>query len=142
MNTKAIKNYIIGAILISIFIVNCYFMYLTFYPFKTLVVNEIHTINSPKSGGTLLYSVDYCKYSDAPSTVYRTLHSEDESQIVPFPSVTTISILGCHRVTVPLQLFPSIMPGRYYMTADAVYKLNPYREIYYKFQTPVFTINQ
>lgn len=118
-----------------------YSSYLSFYPFKTLEVNSATIkVKEIKAGDLLTYTVDYCKYTDKPATVYRTLHSIDESQTIPFPSVSTISQPGCHVTDVPLQTFPSIKSGMYYLLVDVDFAINSQRDIHVKFITNNFEI--
>lgn len=123
------------------FVVLGYFAYLTLYPFKTLDVKST-TILTPivKAGDVLMYRVDYCKHTDKSATVFRTLHSVDETRLVPFPSVSTVTLLGCHSADIPLQTFSSIPPGEYYLLIDAVFELTSQRTIHKIIKTDTFTI--
>ena len=136
MKLKDLIYLMLGLIFLGIF----YIFFLLFYPFKTLTVNSSHALNTPKAGEVLMYEVDYCKYTTAPATVFRTLHTVDETSIVPFPAVDTISITGCNKVSVPLQLYPSTPPGAYYLQVDVQFKINALREIHYQFRTNPFKI--
>jgi len=114
--------------------------FLSFYPYKTLVVKSATVDHSILAGDTLNYVVDYCKYTDKPASVFRTLHSVDETQVIPFPAVNTISVKGCNKTTVPLQTFANIVPGQYYLLVDVDFKMNPAREIHVIFKTNNFKI--
>ena len=117
-----------------------YLAYLLIYPFRTLDVSNAYAINTPKAGETLLYKVEYCKYTKAPATVFRTLHTVDETAIIPFQSVSTITVTGCNVVSVPLQLYSTVPPGEYYLFVDVVFSINAIRDIHYQFKTTPFKI--
>ena len=128
-----------GLIFMFSFVV--YEAYLQFYPFRTLEVKSATAKTTLiKAGDVFIYTVNYCKYTDKPATVFRTLHNVDETSVVPFPSVSTISVEGCHTVDVPLQTFPTISPGDYYLLIDARFNINPQRETDVVFKTNNFTI--
>lgn len=118
-----------------------YSSFVSLYPYKTLVVNEAKAVTETvKAGDLFMYSVDYCKYTDKPATVYRTFHSIDESQLIPFPAVSTITVAGCNVAKIPLQTFVTIPPGQYYLLVDAVFQMNSQREIHVVFKTNEFTV--
>lgn len=126
------------SIVMAIFIVHN--SYQAFYPYKTLVINKVTTQESFRSNETLYYQVDYCKYTDKPATVSRTLHAIDESQSIPFPMVSTIAIRGCHVANVPLELYSTIKPGTYYLLVNVTFHINSQRDIHVSFRTNNFEI--
>jgi hypothetical protein len=111
------------------------------YPYKTLEVYNV-TAKTPivNAGENLIYTVDYCKFTNASSVVFRTLHSADDTSIVPFPSVMTVSVKGCHKVDVPLTIYKETPPGIYYMAAVAIFKINSLRDISVSFRSNNFEI--
>lgn len=138
---KTIFNYIAWIVLISLFFLLAYNFYQQFYPYKTLVINSATTkTESIKAGELFVYTVDYCKYTDKPAIVYRTFHSVDEKHIIPFPSVATITVTGCNIADIPLQTFPTIPPGEYYLLVDAKFQINERREVDVVFRTNTFQI--
>lgn len=135
------KTYTTLRVIVGImFLFLCYYSYLSFFPFKTLIVKGATVEKSIHAGDVLYYTVDYCKYTDKPATVFRTLHSVDEKILVPFPSVVTISVPGCNQATIPLRTFPEIKPGTYYVLVDAVFEMSGQRKIHVIFKTDKFEI--
>ena len=65
-----------------------YLAYILFFPFKIMDIHSMTVMNSPiKAGDTILYLVDYCKYTDAPTTVYRTFHRIPDDFQIPNPVI-------------------------------------------------------
>lgn len=134
-------NYLMLWYVAIITMVVLYNSFLSFYPFKTLVVNRAYVkTQTIKPGDVLTYFVDYCKYTDQPANVFRTFHSVDETRSVPFASITTITVPGCHVVEVPLQTFDTIEPGKYYLLVNVVFQINTQRIINVNFRTDDFEI--
>lgn len=131
--------YVTVSALIGMLCVTIYFSYLSFYPFKTIVIHDV-TASDTKAGDTLYYIVDYCKYTNIPSTVFRTLRAADDTAIIPFPEVTTVAITGCHKVTVPLTIYPNTPAGLYYLQGDAVFHVNQIRDIHIQFRSNNFNV--
>lgn len=139
MNKNDSRIMLVLLSLISIVVL--YGMVLLFYPFRTLVVNESTAkTQTIKAGDVFVYTIDYCKYTEKPAIVSRTFHKTDESVSVPFPFVNTISVEGCNITDVPLQTFPTITPGTYYLLVDVEFKINVLRNVHVIFQTNEFEI--
>jgi len=137
---KLYKEYTIYALIVFSNFFVIYLGYLMIYPFKTLEVYSAVATNEPKAGEVLLYEVDYCKYTPAPAIVYRTIRSVDEKSIIPFPSVDTITDIGCKKTSIPLELLDTIPAGEYYLSVNLSFKVNAFREINYQFRTEPFNI--
>jgi len=137
---KLYKEYTIYALIVFSNFFVIYLGYLMIYPFKTLEVYSAVAINEPKAGEVLLYEVDYCKYTTAPTIVYRTLRSVDEKSMIPFPAVDTITSTGCKKTSIPLQLLDTVPAGKYYLNINITFKVNAFREINYQFKTKPFNV--
>ncbi len=130
---------IISLIPVTLLVIFC--AVLLFYPYKTLEVYSV-TVKTPvvHHGENLIYTVDYCKYTSAPSIVYRTLRATDDSSIIPFPVAMTVPPQGCHEVDIPLAISKEVATGTYYMAAIATFKINPIRDISVSFKSNNFEI--
>lgn len=117
-----------------------YLAYLSFYPFPTLVIKSAIVTKDIKAGEVLMYTVDYCKYTKNPAIVYRTLHSVDESIVIPFPSIETITVAGCNITHVPLQTFYNLKKGNYYLLVDVDFSINKLQDTHVLFKTTNFKI--
>lgn len=140
MINKALKI-IAFALPVSSLILSAYVAYLLFYPFSVLDVNatSVITLSVPR-GGTMYYLVDYCRYSEAPAIVYRSIHTTDETSIATFPAVASVAIPGCHKTRVPLQIDLNTATGTYYLIADVRFHVNAIRDIDVVFKTDKFLI--
>lgn len=117
-------HYLMTILLIAMSGMVLFNLYQAFYPFKLLEIKSI-TIKTKviSPGGLLVYVSDYCKHTDQPAIVYRTLHRIDESRIETFPAVQSVSIPGCHKTEVTLQTYATILPGEYYLLGNAIFTL-------------------
>lgn len=125
------------------------YMFFVFYPFKTFVVNRAY-VNNPipvggdlptvKTGETLFYSVDYCRYTDKGSSVHRQIVSD--ASAIPYPPVTSVSKTGCHVVSIPLPISDVTPPGVYKLRVSATFQVNALREITTNFETNSFRVEK
>lgn len=123
------------------------YMFFVFYPFKTFTIKSA-LVNNPipagqdlptvKAGGTLSYSVDYCKFTTKGSSVQRQIVSDTNA--IPYPPVTSVAKEGCHVVRIPLPISPVTPPGVYKLRVVATYKVNALREIPTSFETDNFRV--
>jgi len=130
----------IWGVLLTAFGMMLVFFYWTFYPYKTLEFKQDtfpveNKVIDP--GGNLIYSVDYCKYTDLPATVSR---SFADSLLFPMQSMTTNNRKGCgvNRVVIPIP--ESLELGDYFMIIRYQYQVNPIRQITLVKQTDGFTV--
>lgn len=103
--------------------------YWLFYPYQTTSYSPAPFVlnkTTYKQGETAYYFVSYCKYTDQKPVIHRYfvdgLKIEAAENKVQFEQ-------GCHvnqevKFTIP----KSLPPGRWHLTAVAVYKFNPLRE--------------
>lgn len=116
-----------------------------FWPVKTLVVNNFSDANPIKittpivhPGDPLGYQLDYCKYTDSPNTVHRTLI---DGQVITLTDTPGRLPTGCHIVTVQTAIVPeTINPGSYYLDVVVEYKINILRSEYIHYHTTYFEV--
>lgn len=119
-----------------------YIGFLALYPFKTI---EFHNEPFPimntqpiKAGEPLQYVVDYCRYTDVPSHLTRTLTGPTVITIV---QDTATADTGCQKVTVTNTVIPSYAPaGKYYLKIEVCYQVNPLRNICHQVRTKEFEV--
>jgi hypothetical protein len=115
--------------------------YWLFWPYQTLVVNtnpaEVVTPYVER-GQYLQYILDFCKYSNAPVTVHRTL---DDGQIVFLQDTEGQLPLGCRSTISSNVIIPqTINTGVYYLNVTADYQVNPIRTVSVHYVTQKFTV--
>lgn len=121
--------------------------YSLFWPIKTLTVigyDPQHPIevDTPvvHPGEPLAYKLNYCKYTDAPSNVHRTMV---DGQVIMLTDTVGQLPLGCHIVTVKTAIVPTtINPGKYYLDVVVSYKINLFRTEYIHYRTNYFTVEE
>ncbi len=119
--------------------------YSLFWPVPTLVVKNFsenkpipvkNTVVNP--GDRLEYQLDYCKYTDAPSNVHRTMI---DGQVITLTDTQGALPAGCHVVTVKTAIVPTtINPGKYYLDVTVSYKVSLIRTVYIHYHTTYFTV--
>lgn len=120
--------------------------YSLFWPVQTL---DIKNFTSPgvvsvssstyQRGTPLGYVLDYCKTSNYPVKVNRTLV---DGQIIILSNSTGYLPLGCHKTLVQTAVVPdSVAPGEYYLDVDVIYTINVFRteEVHYRTNTFMVT---
>lgn len=106
--------------------VMAYNTYLRFYPFRTVVINKVELLTPEiKQGGTIKYRIDYCRYTDAETTVYRTIQSTSiPENRYPLPATSGTSIKGCHVIERTLVIDSDIPLGEYFLRVSSFYQVN------------------
>lgn len=131
-------------------------LYWLFYPykvvsFKSVVKNSavpIHKVENKivKSGGTLIYYVDYCKYTSSTPEITKSFVDGLIYQIPP--AVSMITKVGCGVNTIYIDV-PESLPvkddvkkisGIYSIKITWVFPLNPIRKETLLTQTEEFTV--
>lgn len=75
-----------------------------------------------EAGDTIIMTVDYCRYTNAPTVAYRSFHN-DVTWFLPI-SVSSGAPEGCDVINVPISL-PKYLPlGKYYLFGRSEYKVN------------------
>lgn len=133
--------------LLLLFLVSSIFVYWSFFPYKTVVVEKIRVINEDKNvcrGGNLDYEITYTKYTTAKPQLDKSLvdglifHIAEKQQAYSPPNVQ----LG-QKVTISLsQTIPNTAPtgDNYHLNIDATYEVNPIRKIVVNMATDNFNI--
>ena len=105
--------------IITAFVGMLYIASLMFYPPTLLKINSA-VANTPiiKAGDKFYYTIDYCRYFDGSARVSRTFHRNDESAVEITPEVETITNKGCAKVKIPLQTYPTMEKGDYFLLVD------------------------
>lgn len=103
-----------------------YNTYLQLYPFKTVDIKSVELLTPTiPIGGSIKYRLSYCRYTDAETTVYRTVVEADNvAGRYPMPATAGTSVIGCHVIERSISIDPSIPPGEYYIDVAAFYKVN------------------
>lgn len=129
------------ALLVAAYLVLGYFAFLLLYPFETIVVhNEPFPIkNAPVTAGKIvIYTVDYCRYTDVDAEVTRTLVG---SVSISLGKTDAHFPRGCAIKDVADSIIPSFAPpGHYYIQIDSNYKINKLRSIEKHFRTATFDV--
>lgn len=90
------------------------------------------------TGEQLTYGLDYCKTTDIPAEMYA---SFIDTVKIDMPVVKIKSPVGCTKKIVDIYKVPAILPtGLYYLEVEAVYQVNPLREVRVRYRTQDFTI--
>lgn len=121
--------------------------YSLFWPVQTL---EIKNFSSPglvtvasstyQRGTPLGYVLDYCKYSNYPVKVTRTLV---DGQIITLSNSSGYLPLGCHKTLVETAVIPdSVAPGLYYLDITVDYTINVFRTETVHYRTNEFTVTR
>ncbi len=120
-----------------------YSLYSAFWPFRTLEprVQPYRILTSVVRGGQpLIYEADYCKRTNAPAVVTRTLYG-DTGTFISLPTIATNLPPGCHVVQSATTVVPATAPpGRYTLELTLTYHVNALRDITVKVRTEKFTV--
>lgn len=125
--------------------ITIYMLFMGLYPFKTIDVKQPATVLTAivDAGDVLKYEVDYCKYTDAPAIITKTLISSDEN---PAPlNYTLISYsndlpIGCGKFINDLPIPQYIQDGDYYVKISIEYRLNFLQTKTHEFRTESFYV--
>lgn len=116
-----------------------------FWPYKTLVIENEQAGGVPvitttlHPGDPLQYYLNYCKYVDLTSTVYRTLV---DGQIITLQTSQGTLPIGCdnNHIVSTVSVPETINPGRYYLSVSVDYKVNPIRTVRTTYRTQYFDV--
>lgn len=141
MNNKLFHRAILALIYLTIVAI-IYVAYLLYFPFKTVEIrqvpaNVLNTDNEVKRAGIVLYTIDYCKYIDAPAKISKMLVND-----IVFPGTQTESNLplGCGTKQASYQLPDIDIKGKHHLVITLTYRINFLREETKTFETEPFTI--
>lgn len=88
---------------------------------------------------TLKYVVDACKYREAPTQVIRKFVDEQGVAYSLPPQESNVPV-GCKKSTIPVIIPETLHKGKWYLSLDVAYKVNPLRTESYHFKTESFEI--
>jgi hypothetical protein len=116
-----------------------------FWPYQTLDIigysdgAPLPVVNSVvHPGEAIKYELNYCKYTDKPSVVRRTMIDGQVITLVDSPGRLPT---GCHKATVKTAIVPeTINPGNYYLDVSVDYKVNPIRTQTIHYRTQYFQV--
>lgn len=121
--------YLSMSVIIAGILVGLYYMYLYVYPFKMIVENNQPSpvlTKEVNSGGAIIVTKDYCKYTKITATLVRTLV---DGVVIQLPEVSSNLPTGCHKVDVIIQIPEYIPTGTYRLKTTSLYKMNTGRVI-------------
>lgn len=113
-------------------------MFWLLYPYKTLEVYNVNLLTKEVRGNDfLMYELEHCKFTDKQAIL-----SKSFVDGIVYRALPTISNVppGCGIVTIAVRVPDTLSPGEYYLKADALYKVNPIREIDIQYSTERFKI--
>lgn len=119
-----------------------YIAYLAFYPFKTVSfkTQPFPVLNQQpiKPSSVLEYEVDYCRYTQAPSKLTRTLTGPS---LITLVADTATGEPGCRKTKVNNVIIPTYaLHGTYYLKINVCYQVNPLRNICKQVRTQDFKV--
>lgn len=112
----------------------------SFYPYKPIEYKSSTykvLTKQVKPGGTLVYVVDYCKYSNQVPVITK---KYVDGIIYDTPPGRGVVIQGCHQSEVYTLIPETLLPGDYYMQVNIDYQVNPIRHMIYNNVTEKFTV--
>lgn len=130
---------IIGVAALFLLIAGC----LAFIPVDVVKTNvQPYKIVTPvvEAGENMIYEADVCKYKEVYSVVTRSFVDE-KGVNYPLPQQYSNIPAGCGKNRVIVPTLPTYHSGKWYMTLDVQYQVNPLRTQTYHFRTDTFTIN-
>lgn len=140
-NHSPYTKWLVNSTLVVMLIAMLFFACLMIFPRTIVRINKVSAETKVvKSGGTLIYDFDYCKFRDQDGVVYRELRSTKTSTVINLPIVSTVSVPGCHVAKVYTLLPQGIPAGEYILHGDNIYRVNGLRTITQPFDTDRFMI--
>lgn len=116
-----------------------------FWPYQTLQIIGYSdetpiAVSNPvlHPGDAIKYELNYCKYTDIPSTVRRTMI---DGQVITLVATQGRLPSGCHKTEVSTGIVPdTINPGHYYLDVLIDYQVNPIRTETIHYRTQYFQV--
>jgi hypothetical protein len=141
MKKKLLYWMSLGTILFAMLIIG-YFLFYSLYPFQTVdYFNDPFPINNPnhevRSGGELRYTVKYCRYTEIPTRVSRSLVNEI---IYTLPDAMIKAPEGCNEAETIIPIPKDLAPGKYKLVSEISWTINAFRTITKHVETQEFTI--
>lgn len=131
------KYFSFGTLTVSFVFVFILIFWATF-PYKTVDLKAIE-VKTPKvsPGQTLMYELDYCRYTDTQAIVSRRFV---DGIIYSMPDIMGSNPKGCAKRTIGVQVPEGLVPGEYYLQVTNTYHVNPIRTISKTIKTAEFEI--
>ena len=112
---------------------------MTHFPVRTVKVNEPMRVitENVKAGDFALYEVDYCRYTDAASSVVTQLNGVTISRISEDAPILS---KGCGKAIRQVKIPLETKPGEYVIEEHVRFFVNPFRVIDKVFRTEKFIV--
>lgn len=110
------------------------------YPYRTfeLQTDKLEVVNKEVMPGEKLYYKSYfCKYTNKPAIVSRTLVND---YLIHYSTFYSNYPEGCHNITIGIDIPTSASPGDYFVRVVLEYKVNPLRHIQVTLESEPFVI--
>lgn len=108
------------------------------YPWNPITTVNVRVVGTPVVGQAMTVEVNYCKVRDwVPAEVRFSLLNE---VTVMLPNSPASLPVGCHVTNVVVPLPRHIVPTKYRLQLETIYRPWPWVEIPYVRQSPVFTM--
>lgn len=137
---RDILNKTIWATLIMGMGMMLYVIWLIIWPIEAMHVNvQPSIILTPevRAGETVSFELDYCRFTNVPSTLSRSIRGDNVYHLEPF---TTVGKKGCREMVVSVVLPEDITVGTYYILTVNETQVNPLHRIVTPFETQPFTV--
>jgi len=141
MKNNTLFHWISFSIILSAMGLLGYILYLLYFPFKPM---EYKYTTLPilkkqvKRGEAIQFTMDYCRNTDIPTTVYRQFVND---VLVYLPTVESRGAKGCRQILVNTVIAPEALPsGKAHYEFSVHVKVNPLRTITYELRTEDFEI--
>jgi hypothetical protein len=140
---RFMSNIVSVTLLLGAFLI-FYIAYLLFWPQTPIKIFSVQIL-APNitTTGLVAYKINYCKYVDAVSTVYRQLVADGPTAVsYGLPSIQGVAKKGCADQVVRVQLPPGTTPGRYFLHTDIAYPVNDLRIVHVYYNTGSFEVTK
>ena len=128
-------------IVITFFLLTVLLSFWSFYPYKLIVFNNLplKVLNKTvKAGEVLVYSTDYCKFTNIIPEVKKTFVNDI---IYSIPTGTVLAKeKGCRIINVQIDVPKNLPPSRYILKITYEYQVNPIRKVNIYVQTELFEV--
>jgi hypothetical protein len=134
-------NYISYFVLIITFGIIITAGYWLLYPYNPIAFNNLpfKVVNKTvKTGDTLIYIVDYCKYNTLIPDARKTFVDQI---IYSIPAEAALAKeTGCHIINIQINVPTNLPPGSYVLKITYYYQVNPIRTVDVSVQTEQFNV--
>jgi hypothetical protein len=133
------------AIIVALYLLVGTVAFWLFYPYNPLVLTS-GELNKPipvnnsllEPGQALEYNLSYCKNTDGLSVVHKRMV---DGQTIELDDITGTLSRGCGTIVNSTTIIPeTVNPGKYYLSIDVEYRVNPIRYVNIRYRTAYFTV--